>query len=190
MSTNVRGRLLPLFLTIFVVLFWVGPVLAQTLTLTAPSLANVRGRLTARFGVSVAELPVLKGELMDGDVLVLKCRVGLYKDSAYWLDDEISMAYFWSSVKYDTATNEFVMKLASEEALLRGSDLGQLLARGWSKLEIQLGSWALLDRGQKYSLKIDTSLKEQGAHEGLMRYVFFWDWESGSDNSFQLDFTY
>jgi len=164
--------------------------MAHTLSLTAPSLANVRGRVTARFTVAVEELPVLKGELMDGEVLMLKCRVQLSESNDYWLDDEVTSALFWSTLKYDSLTRQFVMKSSDRADELRGADIGSLLQEGWTGIEVVLGSWALLDRGEKYSLVVETILNEYGAHEGVMKYILFWDWDSASTNSFQLDFTH
>ncbi|NDV19920.1 DUF4390 domain-containing protein [Pseudodesulfovibrio sp. JC047] len=163
---------------------------AQSLSLMAPSLANVDGRLTARFGVTVEEKPVLKGELEDGAVLVLKCSVKLFEESTYWLDSEISSELFESQLEFDPLTQEFVMTLPGRETPLRNKNLGHLLDQGWSVIEAGLGSWALLDRGTKYSLRLHTSMTEKDAPEGFMRYVYFWSWDAGANNSFQLDFTY
>lgn len=163
---------------------------AQTLSLTAPSLANVEGRLTARFGVVVEEKPILKGELEDGGVLALTCEVRLTEPNDYWLDTEISEAQFESVLKYDSLAREFTMTLPGRDAPLRNADLPALLAEGWGTIEVNLGSWALLDRGRKYRLKLHTAMNEQDAPQGVMRFIYFWSWDAGADNSFQLDFTF
>jgi len=175
---------------VLAVIIFTGIASAQSLSLMAPSLANVNGRLTARFGVTVEEKPVLKGELEDGAVLMLKCSVKLFEENTYWLDSELSSVLFKSVLEYDSLTREFVMTLPDRETPLRNKDLGQLLEQGWSVIEASLGSWALLDRGTKYSLRLHTTMTEEGAPEGVMRYVYFWSWDAGADNSFQLDFTY
>lgn len=167
-----------------------GSALAQTLVLSAPALANVHGRLTARFGVAVEEKPVLKGELEDGVEMVLDCRVKLVEESAYWLDKEITTAVFRSELRYDALTKEFVMTLPDREGQLRNTNLPNLLKEGWGVIQVTLGSWALLDRGQKYSMRLKTSLNEKDAPEGISRFIYFWSWEAGASNSFQLDFTY
>ena len=82
------------------------------------------------------------------------------------------------------------MTLPGRETPLRNTDLGQLLSEGWGTIETNLGSWALLDRGRKYRLRLQTSMNEQDAPEGLMRFIYFWSWEAGANNSFQLDFTF
>ncbi len=181
------GTLLGIILTVFI---FTGIASAQSLSLMAPSLANVNGRLTARFGVTVEEKPVLKGELEDGAVLVLKCSVNLYEENNYWLDSELASVTFKSVLEFDALKREFVMSLPDRETPLRNKDIGQLLEDGWGVIEASLGSWALLDRGTKYSLRLHTSMTEKDAPEGVMRYVYFWSWDAGADNSFQLDFTY
>ena len=163
---------------------------AQSLSLTAPSLANVQGRLTALFGITVEEKPILKGELEDGGVLVLRCELVLAEPNAYWFDNTISEAEFESVLKYDALSREFTMTLPGRETPLRNVDLPRLLREGWGTIEVGLGSWALLDRGRKYRLKLSTSMHEQDAPQGMMRFIYFWSWEAGAENAFQLDFTF
>jgi len=172
------------------VLLLAGSALAQNLNLKAPSLANMHGRLTVSFGVTVDELPILKGELEDGATLVLKCMVGLFEANDYWLDSEISTGGFVSILRYDALTREYTMTLPGHDTALRNRDIGVLLEEGWSTIRISMGSWALLDRGSKYSLRLQTTMNELDAPEGFMRYIYFWSWDAGAENSFQLDFTY
>ncbi|EGB15608.1 hypothetical protein DND132_2405 [Pseudodesulfovibrio mercurii] len=164
--------------------------LGQSLSLMAPTLANVHGRLTALFGVAVEEKPILKGELEDGAVLVLKCEVSLLEPRDYWLDREITEVRFQSRLSFDPLTREFVMTLPGRENPLRDADLSKVLDEGWGTIEATLGSWALLDKGRKYSLRLHTSMNEEGAPEGVMRFFYFWSWDAGADNAFQLDFTF
>lgn len=190
MRTHELKRIKAIPWVVLAVLLLTTSALAQSLSLMAPSLANVQGRLTARFGITVEEKPILKGELMDGGVLVLKCAVQLSEVSNYWLDSEISEAHFDSVLKYDSLTREFTMTLPGRDTLLRNADLGKLLAEGWGTIETNLGSWALLERGTKYRLRLHTSMNEQDAPEGVMRFIYFWSWDAGANNTFQLDFTY
>ena len=172
------------------VLLFAATASAQTLSLMAPSLANVQGRLTALFGVTVEEKPILKGELEDGGVLVLRCEVVLSEPNAYWFDQTISEVDFESVLRFDPLTREFTMTLPGRETPLRNADLPKLLREGWETIEVGLGSWALLDRGRKYRLTLRTSMHQQDAPQGLLRFIYFWSWEAGADNSFQLDFTF
>ncbi len=158
MHTNDCKRLGLIFVIALVVIISASGALAQTLNLTAPSLANVSGALTARFGILVEEMPILKGELEDGVELVLKCEVELYKDNEYWLDQGVSVASFKSVLKFDALTRTFTMTLPDRSTPLRNSDLGQLIKEGWGTIETSLGSWSMLERGQKYSLKLNTTM--------------------------------
>nr|WP_321513254.1 DUF4390 domain-containing protein [uncultured Pseudodesulfovibrio sp.] len=190
MKHTAHRRIGTLFGIVLASLLFTGIASAQSLSLMAPSLANVNGRLTARFGVTVEEKPVLKGELEDGAVLVLKCSVKLFEENTYWLDSELSSVQIESELQFDALNQEFVMTLPERETPLRNKDLGKLLEQGWGVLEARLGSWALLDRGTHYSLRLQTSMIEKDAPEGVMRFVYFWSWDAGANNSFQLDFTY
>ncbi|MEZ7198621.1 DUF4390 domain-containing protein [Pseudodesulfovibrio karagichevae] len=175
---------------ILAVLILAGAAMAQSLSLKAPTLANVNGRLTARFGIVVEEKPILKGELEDGAVLVLKCEVSLLQPRDYWLDREITEVHFRSRLSFDPLTREFVMTLPGRQTPLRDKDLSTVLENGWGSIDATLGSWALLDRGKKYSLRLHTSMNEEDAPEGVMRFFYFWSWDAGADNAFQLDFTF
>jgi hypothetical protein len=175
---------------VLAVLLLAGIACAQSLSLKAPTLANVNGRLTARFGIVVEDRPILKGELEDGAVLVLKCEVKLLEPRDYWLDRDISEVNFQSRLSFDPLTTEFVMTLPDRQTPLRNKDLGAVLEEGWGTIGATLGSWSLLDRGKKYSLRLHTSMNEEDAPEGVMSFFYFWSWDAGADNAFQLDFTF
>lgn len=164
--------------------------LAQTLSLKAPSLANENGALIARFGVVVEDEPILKGELEDGAELTLKCEVELHEKNEYWLDRKIASTTFLSTLNFDALEKEFTMTLPGRDTLLRNSDLGALLDNGWTIIKATLGPWSMLERGRTYSLMLDTSMNEADAPEGITRFIYFWSWDTGANNSFQLDFTY
>ncbi|MBI9079415.1 MAG: DUF4390 domain-containing protein [Pseudodesulfovibrio sp.] len=173
-----------------VVILFSSGAFAQNLSLLAPSLANISGVLTARFGVIVEEKPILKGELLDGAELVLKCELELYTVNEYWFDQQVSFASFESALKYDALTKDFTLTLPGRTTPLRNPDIELLLKEGWGIIEAGLGSWSMLERGRKYSLKLSTTMNELGAPEGFSRFIYFWSWDAGADNSFQLDFTY
>lgn len=164
--------------------------MAQTLSLMAPAIANDNGSLTARFGVTVVEKPILKGELEDGAVLVLKCAIELFEEMDYWLDSTVSAASFESTLKYDQLTKEFVMTVPGRETPLRDKDIESLLRKGWASIKIKLGPWSMLERGQAYSLRLITTMNEAGAPEGFSRFIYFWSWDAGADNTFHLNFTF
>lgn len=190
MKIKKRKRMGACAAVLLAVLAIAAAAMAQSLSLKPPSLANVQGRLTARFGVAVEELPILKGELEDGLELVLTCDIGLYQERDYWLDDVIASGLFVSELRYDSLTQEYVMTLPKGGRTLRNKDIRELLSQGWGTIEVGLGSWSILDRGEKYSLRLHTAMKEKEAPDGVMRYIYFWSWDAGAENSFQLDFTY
>lgn len=167
-----------------------GTATAQSLSLLTPSIANINGALTARYGVEVETLPAIKGELEDGLVLKLKCRADLYETMDYWMDSHLSTADFESTLSYDALTKEFLMTLPGKEKPLKDTDLPALLKKGWGTIESVLGPWNMLVRDEQYSLHIETSLNEADAPEGLTKIIYFWSWDSGSNAIFRLNFTY
>lgn len=134
--------------------------------------------------------PIFKGELEDGAELVLKCDVSLEEVSNYWINNKIAAAEFVSVVKFDALTKEFVMTVPSRSTTLRSRNLDTILESGWGTIEVGLGPWAALERGQQYSLSINTTMIEAGAPEGLSRFIYFWSWDAGTDTTFILNFTY
>lgn len=163
---------------------------AQTLSLMAPTIANDNGALTARFGVTVVEKPILKGELEDGAELILKCTVELFEVAHYWMDSTVSSAHFESIIKFDRLTKEFVMTIPGRATPLRDPNLEAILTKGWGNIKATLGPWNMLKEGQQYSLKLITTMNEVDAPEGLSRFFYFWSWDAGSDNTFHLNFTF
>lgn len=173
-----------------VILILATTALAQTLSLMAPAIANVDGSLTARFGVTVEEKPILKGELNDGAVLVLKCDIRLSKITDYWFDSTIASTEFISTIKFEALTKDYVMTVPGRSSPLRNKDINALLTEGWSSIEAGLGPWSALERGQKYSLSVNTTMHEEGAPEGFTQFIYFWSWSKGADTTFILNFTY
>ncbi len=163
---------------------------AQTLSLISPAIANENGTLTARFGVSVVEKPILKGELEDGAELVLKCYVSLEEVSDYWINNTVASAEFVSVITFEALTKDFVMTIPGQPTPIKNSDLEALLKQGWGTIETKLGPWAALERGQQYSLSVNTTMHEAGTPEGISRFIYFWSWDTGADTTFILNFKY
>jgi len=82
------------------------------------------------------------------------------------------------------------MVLPGRDTPLKNKDLEALLQEGWSIIEARLGPWDMLERGQQYSLSLQTTMNEVGAPEGFSRFIYFWSWDAGADNTFQLNFTF
>lgn len=167
-----------------------GMAWAQTLSLMAPTIANDNGALKASFGVTVVEKPIFKGELEDGREMVLKCAVELFEVNDFWLDSTVSSASFESAISFDRIEREFVMTLPDRPTPLRNKDLKELLSEGWGLIETTLGPWNMLEEGENYSLRLITTMNEKDAPEGFTRFLYFWSWDAGVDNTFHLNFTF
>jgi len=156
----------------------------------APDIANDNGALKVRFGVTVVESLLLKSELKEGRELVLKCAVELFKVRDYWLDGSVSSAMFQAEIRYDRLKEEFVMTLPNRDTPLRDTDFDTLLEKGWGSIETTLGPWNMLQSGNDYSLRLITTINEKDAPEGFYRFLYFWSWDAGVDNTFHLHFTF
>lgn len=189
-AKRIRFRAASPLLAVLAVLIFAAAAHAQTLSLLAPAIANVNGSLTARFGVTVEELPILKGELEDGVELVLNCNIELSEVMDYWVNSGIASNRFKSTLKFDPLTKEYVMTLPGRDAPLKNKSLEMLLREGWGTIEAGLGPWSRLERGQEYSLSLQTTMNEVGAPQGFTRFIYFWSWDAGFDATFVLNFTY
>ncbi len=172
-----------------IILFSASVAYAQTLSLMAPSIARENDVLMAQYGVTVIEKPILKGELEDGIELVLKSTIELFKVNDYWLDKSIASADFESTIRFDRLKKEFVMTLPGRDTPLRNKALRPLLLNGWGCIKANLGPWSALQKGEKYSLRLITTMNEKDAPKGFSRFFYFWSWDAGSDNTFHLNFT-
>lgn len=177
-------------LALLLVLLSGGAALAQTLSLRAPDIANDNGALKVHFGVTVVEKPVLRQDLEEGRELVLKSVIELFRVRDYWLDSTVGTSSFVSTLGYDRLTREFTLTLPGESAPLRDKSLDSLLKKGWGRIEINLGPWNMLEAGEDYSLRLITTMNEKDAPEGFYRFLYFWSWDAGSDNTFHLNFTF
>lgn len=177
---------------VFLTLLCISPLSAsaQTLSLSAPALANKDGALAARFGVMVKDLGHLRQELENGSDIELRCDVALYRVSDYWLDSTLAETELSSILSYDSLKREYVLTLPGNREKLRDTDMNALLDRGWSTLEVGLGSWDRLIRGSTYSLRLAVDLVEADAPRGLTRYLYFWSWDTGAGTTFELTFKY
>lgn len=162
----------------------------QGLNLMTPAIANVSGVLTARFGVTVEERPALRKGLENGAKLVLKSRVRLFRVKDYWMDSLIAASNYESVLQYEPLSKEFILTLPGHHGPLRSDDLFSLISEGWAVIEASLCPWSELVKGEHYSLRMDISMNEADAPDGLSGLLYFWSWNSGANNTFELDFIY
>ena len=174
---------------LFTLLFY-GVALAQTLSLMSPDIANDNGALKVRFGVTVVEKPTLRDELSEGRVMVLKSVIELFKVRDYWLDGSVASTSFESTLSFDRLTREYVLTLPNKSTPISDKDLDVVLQKGWGRIDALLGPWNMLEQGQDYSLRLITTMNEKDAPEGFYRFLYFWSWDAGSDNTFHLNFTF
>lgn len=177
-------------LALLFTLLFCSAALAQTLSLLAPDIANDNGALKVRFGVTVVEKPILRDELAKGRVMVLKSVIELFKVRDYWVDGSVASATFESTLSFDRLNRAYVLTLPDKSTPVIDKSLDMVLKKGWSHIEALLGPWNMLESGQDYSLRLITTMNEKGAPEGVYRFLYFWSWDAGSDNTFHLNFTF
>lgn len=120
----------------------------------------------------------------------LVCRASLYRDIPFWFATRISDAEYEFVLGYDSLNKEYVLEVPGMRTPVRHTDLGELMARQWSSLELSLGAWDALQRGHSYSLKLKAFLGRGEAPDTLAGGIFRWFWGKGASSTYIMDFRY
>lgn len=166
------------------------PAQAQTLTLKNLVMDNQAGSLMVRFGVEVEGLQEVAVNLENGVKVAFVCTAKLYEGAGWWFDSLLSKTRYESFLSFDPLTNEYKLKLPGEKNELRDKDLPALVKRCWSAIDLDMGPWSVLERGEKYSLRMETKLEQRDVPKWLKKTLFFWSWDVVPSAVYNLDFDY
>lgn len=186
-----RRKHLPATLALALVLCaWTQAAQAQSLVLSNLVVDNQSGTLAARYGVSLDSLVEVSDALTSGVALALTCKAKLSRKGGVFSGPQVAAAELVSRLKYDSLTKEYALFLPGREAPLKNSRLDELLRAGWGSLTLDMGSWAVLERGQEYNLALDIRLHQTDIPNWFRRTLFFWSWDLAPQASYQLHFKY
>ena len=171
-------------------LLWTSLAQAQTLSLSNLVVDNKAGTFTARFGIGVTGVDEIAEVLTDGVVLALRCQATLLRKRSYWTDAAVAETDYVSTIRRDAISREFVLRLDGREAPLTGKRLGPLLAQAWGQIQLDLGPWDNLKRGQDYQLRLRLSLDRTEIPDWIRDTVFFWSWDVIPATNYTLEFAY
>lgn len=185
------GRRVTVFLFVAILLaFTCGTARAQNLSLISPVIVRQADAMTARLGIRLEDMTEVDTALQNGAQYNLKCDVALYRRGNYWMDKKIGEAEFTSLLSYDPITKEYSLVLQGRDNPLRSRTLAKLLEEGWSRVSVDLGDWALLERGNRYLLEAKASMTFADVPDWFTRTLFFWSWDDGPQTTYRLDFKY
>ena len=181
---------LPSLVLATILCLWAGVCAAQNVQLTNPSVNNVDGALTARFGVTLSSLDEVASELEAGVSMRLVCQARLYRENLFWFDALLSDAEYEFVLSYDALNKEYALQVPGMRTPVRHKNLAGLMDEQWSSLELTLGSWDALRRGHTYSLKLKAFLGRGQAPDSLAGGIFHWFWGKGASSTYMMDFRY
>lgn len=179
-----------LFCLLLSALLGVPAALAQTLVLTNLVLDNQAGSVMVRFGIDAKGQNVIAMAVEEGVPTQLEVEASLYRVRDYVLDKRLARAELRSSLRFDPLTREYVVETPPGDNPLRSKRLEELLARSWGSLDIDLGPWSVLERGNAYRLRLDTALRQTDVPQWIKTLLFFWDWDLTPSAGYELEFTY
>ena len=169
---------------------WTSVAHAQTLTLSNLVVDNKAGTFTARFGVGVTGVDEIAEVLANGVVLALRCQATLLRKRSYWMDAAVAETTSVSTIRRDAISREFMLRLDGREAPLTGKQLAPLLAQAWGQIQLDLGPWDRLKRGEEYQLRLRLSLDRTEIPDWVRDTVFFWSWDVVPATNYTLEFAY
>lgn len=194
-ATAVHATATPLVTTLALTLaltlvLWASTAAAQSLVLSNLVVDNQAGSLMTRFGVTVEGMAGITENLQNGATLGLICKAKLSGRSGLFGSPQLAAAEMTSRLKFDALTKEYTLLLPGREAPLKNIHLDELLRAGWGELNLDMGSWRMLERGQEYTLALDIRLVHTDIPNWFKRTLFFWSWDVAPSTTYQLHFKY
>ncbi len=177
-------------LAVAVVLSWPRAAAAQSLHLQNLVVDNQAGSFMARFGVSVDGLDEVAQSVENGVTVALDCTARLFRKRSAWADAMVSEGRYQSRLQFDSLTGEYVLTAPGRETPYRDTDLKRILAQAWSALNVDLGPWSNLSRGDEYRIDLSITLSQTDVPAWLKNTLFFWSWDVAPATSYQLEFRY
>jgi len=161
----------------------------QNLTLSNFVMDNQQGNVTLRFSLAIDDVESLRALLQDGSLLALKCRAKLARKRGHWLSKTLVDVEARHLLSGNSLTHEFLLE-QDQVKTLRNKSLAALLAEGWNHMEINLGPFSLLERGQSYAVELEVSLLQADVPAWMRWALFFKSWEVAPAAGYRLDFEF
>lgn len=146
--------------------------------------------LVLRLGVGVDAPDGLRDLLKDGAEMELRGTVTLTRRRGVLPDVTLAEKVFACTLRHDTLTSEFELRLLGREVPWRDKNLARLLEATWKRLVLPLAPIAALEKGEPHRVSLTLSLRHTDVPPWLSRTLFFWSWEVVPDATFTQDFTY
>jgi len=183
--------LLILCVLLTVVVAWRAQGFAQSIKLSNLVVDNKEGRITARFGVEVAATQEVEQALRSGQLLALQCRATLSRRRDYFWNAGVAQAQTVSRLILSGDGEAYeVIHPGGRRENYRGRDLGVVMREAWGTMDLDLGPWDSLSRGNVYVLSLEVRLLRQDVSAWLKNTLFFWNFDTIPPAEYKLEFSY
>ena len=186
----------PFFFVILLVLFtivfaWRAQSFAQSIKLSNLVVDNQAGRIKVRFGVEVAATQEVEQALHNGQLLALQCRATLSRRRDYFWNASVAQAQTVSRlIRSDDGEAYEIIHPGGRRENYRGRDLAVVMGEAWGTMDLDLGPWDSLSRGNVYVLSLEVRLLRQDVSAWLKNALFFWNFDTIPPAEYKLEFSY
>ncbi len=163
---------------------------AQGIQLRNFVLDNRDGNIMIRFSLELnkRDRDLIQAMLQDGARLRLICSAALYRKRDFWTSKKLAEGVLDSQLRADELSQRFVLKTPDGET--QDKTLDKLLRRAWADIQLNLGPFSLLQRGNEYFLDLDVTLKKDEIPAWMRWSLFFRSWEAVPGARYQMNFEY
>ncbi len=163
---------------------------AQGIQLRNFVLDNRDGNITIRFSLDLnkRDRDQIEAMLLDGARLGLHCKAELYRKRNFWTSKLLAQGQQDSQLRADELSRVYVIKIGKDET--QDKTLEKLLQRVWTDIQLNLGPFSMLQRGNEYFLDLDVSLKKDDVPAWMRWSLFFRSWEAVPGARYQMNFEY
>ena len=184
-----RRSLLFVIILLAVAGVWRSPAFAQSIRISNLVVDNQEGRIKVRFGVDVEATREVEEALLRGQVLALQCRATLSRRRDYFWDSKALETEIVSRLILQDGGYEIIHPSGRRETY-RGRDLAVVMKEAWGAIDLDMGPWDALSRGNVYVLSLNVRLARQDVSAWLKNTLFFWNFDTIPPAEYKLEFSY
>ncbi len=135
----------------------------------------------------LSSLEMIEKTLKNGSSVNIDYRATLYKERAFFPDQELEHYISGRQVRYDALTHEFIL-YHENKTPKKSRSLKDLLYQEFSYLNISLNLSNPLEESENYFVLLDLGLRHATIPPWLETTLFFWKWDIAGD-SYHINLT-
>ena len=186
-------RLLPLWIFLGLPLGFAGPNIEPaeaspaSLVLDDVVLDNRDGRVKLGCGVRVEDETSIREALADGMDLEMVCTGTLSRVRTAMWDETLGVQRFKAELKGDLLNRQVILSQEGRRKVFSETALAEELNRAWARLNFDLGPWSLIDRQERYVVRINVTLKKTEIPAWVRVPLFFWSWDVVPEADYRME---